>query len=307
MSLAETSAQLEAAADPSRLRLLVVLRGGEAAVAELTAVLGQSQPRVSRHLRLLTEGGLVEHFREGRYVYYRLTAAGRMGPLGELLARLAAADDPEIAADQARLAALRRRRERDGLAATLAVRAAGQPSDSALAAAFEAVLGTGPLGDVLDVGVGAGTVLRLLAPRARSAVGVDRDRAMRELARARLHQAGLPACTVRDAPAHRLPFGPASFDLVVLDEVLTAPDAAAILAEGRRVLRPEGTLLLLGRLPPVAPAGGVADPATLLPAAGLRLRRQYWLPGRVPGHAVWAAVPTPAKSADDLPRTGTHD
>lgn len=184
--------------------------------------------------------------------------------------------------------------------------------EALLADALDAVLGTGPLGDLLDVGTGAGTVLRLLAPRAARCIGVDLARPMRQLARARLHQAGLARCSVRDADAHQLPFAASCFDVVVLDEVLRgSPQPLAILGEAARVMKPGARLIIIDCVLPVArrlPGAGSDGVLfenqliTLLGAAGLRVAQRQWLPGRTPDRAVFAAVGDRAQQ-----RTGTDD
>lgn len=306
---------LKATADPTRLRLLALLAGGEATVGELVEVLGQSQPRVSRHLRILGEARLVSHFRDGQWVYYRLDPPE---PVTELVARvvaLARARDEAVAGDGARMADVRRRRERYALAASAGARrwsGPERPDEAALGQALADALGAGPPGDVLDVGVGSGSVLRLLAPRARSAVGLDTSRGMRVLARSRLQDAGLAHCTIRAGDMHALPFPDLAFDVVVLDEVLALsvrPQEA--LAEAVRVLRPAGRLLVLDRILPAAlrlpsrPVRGALyenQLTVLLRAAGLKSAGPAWFPGRTPEYALLAAAVAPPRL-----RTGTDD
>jgi SAM-dependent methyltransferase len=320
MNLAQTLAQLEAAADPSRLRLLAVLADGEAAVGELCAVLDQSQPRVSRHLRLLSEAGLIENFREGRWVFYRLAQGTGAGGIGRCLEALRADGDAVVAADRARMGELRRRREAAALreAGVVLLRggAAGSEERGHLAEALAEVLDLGPdrpsLGEVLDIGCGSGTVLGILAPRVRSAVGIDPSPAMRQLARSRLHAAGLDRCTLRDADMHALPFETGRFDLVVVDEVLgLTREPGQVLREAARVLRPGGQLLVLDRVLPAVrrlpeAAGGALyenQLAVLLGAAGLHVARRQWLPGRTPDRAVFLATVEPPRARA---RTGTY-
>jgi len=306
---------LKAAADPSRLRLLALLAGGEATVGELVEVLGQSQPRVSRHLRILGEARLVSHFRDGQWMYYRLDAAPNISVVAEQLIALARLRDESIAGDAARMAQIRQRRERYALTAPAgsplwAESAGDRPREAALAQALAGALGAGPVGDVLDIGVGSGTLLRQLAPRARTAVGLDTARSMRVLARSRLQQAGLAHCTIRAGDMHALPFPDLSFDVVVLDEVLSlAEDPQAALSEAVRVLRPAGRLLVLDRILPAAlhlaarPAGrGLFENqlAVMLRQAGLRPGLPAWFPGRALGYALLSAT-----TAAPRRRTGT--
>lgn len=306
MDLNQTVLQLAAAADPTRLRLLAALLHGEAPVGELVAMLGQSQPRVSRHLRLLTEAGLVEGFREGRSIHYRWTDASLDAGLAATVAAMAAAGDTTLAADRARLARTAAQRERDALRRV--VRAGGRPapdSDAALGDLLQATLGAGDgdatREDILVVGCGGGELLRLLLPRARVVTGTEVAGPRRQLARARLRAAGTARWTVREAGPAALPFADRAFDLVVLQDALAAVDAAGrrqVLAEAGRVLRPGGRLLLLDRLLPTD-----RDLAPQLEAAGFTTTRRRWLPGRAPDRALLLATWLPAAPA----RTGTHD
>lgn len=315
MPLHTALALLKAGADPTRLRLLVLLAGGEATVGELVEVLGQSQPRVSRHLRLLSEARLVSRFRDGQCIYYRLDPGPAAAAVATPIIDLARRRDVTVAADQQRMAELRRRRERHALTAPdrspLRARYAGdRPDESALAQVLTDVLGNTVPGDVLDIGVGSGALLRLLAPRARSAVGLDTARCMRVLARARLQQAGLGHCTIRAGDMCALPFPDLSFDIVVLDEVLagaTAPQRA--LDEAVRVLRPAGRLLVLDRILPAARrlSAQTTDAvlfenqlAAMLREAGLKHANPAWFPGRSLQYALVVATLAPA-----LTRTGT--
>ncbi len=304
---------LKAAGDPTRLRLLALLSNGEATVGELQQILAQSQPRVSRHLRLLDEAGLVTKFRDGHWVYYRLaTGAAERGFAANIIG-LAGADDPTLAADAAALANVKRDRERDAYASSggppfSAGFSVGRPDVGELAAALDDALGDGPVGDVLDIGSGAGSLLCMLGARARQVVGVDASKRMRLLARSRVHQSGITNCTVRDGELSGLPFGDASFDLVILDEVLGgAADPRAGLREGIRVLRRDGRLVIVDRIQPVArqltTARGVLldnQLSTQLSELGYRVTTRNWLPGRAMEYALLLAVP-----AAQQKRTGT--
>jgi ArsR family transcriptional regulator len=317
VALNAATSLLKASADPTRLRLLALLEAGEATVGELTEILGQSQPRVSRHLRILADARLVSHFRDGQWVYYRLDPAPPGAQLVERIVALARARDDTIAADQARMNEIRRRRELYAFAAPTGPRrwlepGSERPSESDLTQALADTLGAGPLGDVLDIGVGSGALLRLLAPRATSAVGLDASRGMRVLARSRLLGEGLAHCTVRSGDMHALPFPDHAFDVVLLDEVLALTEAPLVaLGEAVRVLRPAGRLLVLDRLlPPALRLPSRAGRRVLfenqltamLRAAGLRSGTPVRFPGRSPEYALIAAGIAPARQ-----RTGTHE
>jgi SAM-dependent methyltransferase len=242
-------AQLRAAAEPTRLRLLSLCARGDFRVSDLVAILGQSQPRLSRHLKLLAEAGLLERIPEGANAYFRLADGADLARA--LLARLPE-DDPAIAADRraaARLAAERAR------AASESFRRHGADWDefralgldaSAIADALREAL-PARVGRLLDIGTGTGAVLEWLAERSDAALGVDASRDMLALARARLAERGLSArCAVRQADMYRLPFPDASFDAATLQMVLHyADDPAAALAEAARVLKPGGALVIV--------------------------------------------------------------
>jgi len=241
--------QLRAAAEPTRLRLLALCARGALCVSDLCAVLGQSQPRLSRHLKLLVEARLLERIPEGANAFFQLPANADVARL--ILARLPE-DDARLAADRraaARLAAERARAasdafRRDGMDWD-EVRALDLPA-TAIEAAILAAL-PARIGALLDIGTGTGRLLELAADRANRAIGVDASRDMLALARARLAERGLAErCAVRQADMYRLPFADASFDVVTLQMVLHyAEDPAAAIAEAARVLHRDGLLLIV--------------------------------------------------------------
>ncbi|HET9018878.1 MAG TPA: metalloregulator ArsR/SmtB family transcription factor, partial [Acetobacteraceae bacterium] len=209
----ELLAALRAVAEPTRLRILALAARGPFCVSEFTEILGQSQPRLSRHLRLLHEAGLLERLREGANAWYGMAQEGSEGAAlaRAVLARLPA-DDPGLAGDARQAARVLAERAR---VATESFRRAGAEWDEmrALGLAAEAVeqalldlLPRGGLGRLLDIGTGTGRLLELLAPRIRAGIGVDASRAMLALARSRLARPGLGHCTVRLADMYRLPF-----------------------------------------------------------------------------------------------------
>ena len=245
--------QLRAAAEPTRLRLLALCARGAFCVSDLCEVLGQSQPRLSRHLKLLVEAGLLERVPEGSNAYFGLPPDADLARM--VLARLPE-DDPQLAADRrqaVRLAAERARAASDAFRRHGADwdenRALGLP-----AAAIEAaVLDLLPprIGAFLDVGTGTGRLLELVSPRAERAFGVDASRDMLALARARFAEHGVAhRCAVRQADMYRLPLPDGGFDVVALQMVLHyAEDPAAALAEAARVLRPDGLLVVVDLAP----------------------------------------------------------
>jgi len=245
----EMARQFKALADPQRLRLLALFRQGECHVTELTQVLGQSQPRVSQQLKLLCEAGLLERFRDGQRVFYRLQS--RIGPLERRLLGLLPERDPVFDADLERLRVLRG----TGIAG---LRDDAEPDEPDLRALHRAILDftvAAPVGDLLDIGCGRGRILKLLASRANRAIGVDVDAEARRLARAELLLAGLPNCSLRHGDMYALPFADESFDTIVLDDVLAEADSPVrALVEARRLLKPGGRLFVL-----IATGDGDAD------------------------------------------------
>ncbi len=303
MKLDQAVLQLDAAAERSRLRLLVALLGGETTVGDLVAVLQQSQPRVSRHLRLLLEAGLLESFREGRSIYYRWSAPGLAAGVASPVAAVAASDDPTITTDRARLKALSRERERGALRRALRAGRARGLHTSDTGAAISELLHTIPgehrSSEILIVGCGSGELLELLLPSVRMVVGTEPSGHRRQVARARLRLGGLPHWTIRDAEATHLPLASASFDLVIVQDALApGADVAQILVEAVRVLRTAGRLLILDRILPTD-----MELTAHLAALGFTVTRRQWLPGREPDRALFQASRAELTPA----RTGTND
>jgi ArsR family transcriptional regulator len=244
-------ASLRAAAEPTRLRLLALAAQGAFCVTEFTEILGQSQPRLSRHLKLLCDCGLLDRVREGANVWFALPTGAGGALLRELVARLPS-NDPILEADRRQAARVLAERAR---VASDSFRSKGADWDEMRAldlpaqAVEDALLGLIPAeaaGRLLDIGTGTGRVLELLAPRVHQALGVDASKAMLALARARLAGPEFGHCAVRLADMYRLPLPDASFDTVVLQMVLHhAEDPAGVVTEAARVLAPGGRLLLI--------------------------------------------------------------
>jgi demethylmenaquinone methyltransferase/2-methoxy-6-polyprenyl-1,4-benzoquinol methylase/ArsR family transcriptional regulator len=248
---------LRAAGDPTRLRLLLLLRQAELTVSELIEIVGQSQPRVSRHLKLLGEAGLVERFKEGSWVFCRAADRGVGAELGKAIAQLA---DPALQeADRGRLAHVRETRAQ-AAAAYFKANAAEWERIRALHAperdvedAILSRLAAGPINDLLDAGTGTGRMLELLGGRAGRAVGIDVSSEMLAIARDRLLRAGMGNAQVRLADIYRLPFesgkdangSGSGFDVVLFHQVLHyLDDPGAAVAEAARVMTPGGRLLI---------------------------------------------------------------
>ena len=243
--------RFQALADPTRLRILALLREMELAVGEIAQVLGQSQPRVSHHVRVLDDARLVERRKEGSWVYLALAESAR--PLNALTD---AWIDPDSAgqfrADAARLDAIRAeraeaaRRYFEAHAATWdSVRSLHVAEDEVEQAIVSALAGE-PLGALLDIGTGTGRMLELFADQAEGAIGVDRSSEMLRLARVKLDAAGVSGASLRQGDMYALPLGDQAADSILLHQVLhyaQAPGAA--IAEAARVLRPGGRLLVI--------------------------------------------------------------
>lgn len=247
-----------ALADPTRLRILALVRGLELSVGELAEVLQQSQPRVSRHLRILDDARLIERRREGAWVFVRRGPEERVAPALAALDGWAALapPDPQAEEDGRRLAAVRAGRA-SRVEAYFAAHADRwdtirllHAADGAVDAAMVSVLGRRPLGRLLDIGTGTGHVLHLLGGSASSAVGIDLSAEMLRIARARLDLAGLYNCEVRQADMRHLPQPNATVDTIVLHQVLHfAAEPQVALAECARVLAPNGRLLVVDYAP----------------------------------------------------------
>lgn len=280
--------QLKALGDPQRLRIMALCRGGELAVGELASVLGQSQPRVSQHLRLLCDAGLLNRFRDGKRVFYRFTDSPT--PEQRRLLSLIPTNEPAFDADLDRVRALRGGQVADA-----------NVDDSAQRAIARALIDltlASPLGDLLDVGCGRGSVLKLLASRAKSAVGVDVDSEARNIARIELFLAGVANCSLRQGDMYRLEFADRAFDTIILDDVLGDADhPERVLDEARRVLRPTGRLLVLEHLDDAASGDSASSLAALSRDRGLRMAPPRRLPARNPEWLL--SVLTPAERREN--------
>jgi ubiquinone/menaquinone biosynthesis C-methylase UbiE len=250
-----TLAALEALGEPTRLRLAALLGEAELTVTELTTILGQSQPRVSRHLKLMVDAGLVERHREGAWAFFRLQEKGSARLVRDTLAAMDATD-AVLTADRARLTEVRAERVKsaDSYFAEHAVDwdrlRALHVAETDVEKALLAEIGKGPFRAVLDLGTGTGRMLELLASRADRAVGVDASPAMLSVARANLERAGLRNAQVRHGDIYALPVERDSYDVVVIHQVLHyLDDPARAIREACRALRPGGRLFVVDFAP----------------------------------------------------------
>jgi DNA-binding transcriptional ArsR family regulator len=294
LDLSEVVRTLKSVAEPTRMRLLSLLSHGEFTVGELCAILGQSQPCVSRHLRLLTEAGLLDRFREQRCVYYRAPVRGVHLEWVRSLLSMVDPASPQLARDRERASQVLRQRE-----------VAQSPAVPGLQ--LEQVLleelGAGSVEELLDIGTGAGSMLQILGPRARHAVGVDISTPALRLARTRVHGAGLAHCEFRRGDMYALPFADGSFDTVTIDRVLAGcQQPTKVIAEAARTLRVSGTLIVIedfDQIDASASDNALAQLRRWLSSVGLRTERlrPFDLPD---GHFLLALArhePTPAAAA----------
>jgi ubiquinone/menaquinone biosynthesis C-methylase UbiE len=255
LSVDATLAALRAVGEATRLRLIALLAESELTVKDATAILGQSQPRISRHLKLLTEAGVILRFPEGSWVYYRL-ADGAAGQFARDLVARVAVEDPVLAADRERFQAIRKAKAEEA-AAYFAAKAATwdterslHATDSDVEKSLLAALGDKPFQNFLDLGTGTGRLLELLSDRYVSALGIDTSHDMLAVARANLARTGLTNAQVRHGDIYALNVPPRSFDVVAIHQVLHfLDDPGRALAEAARALRPGGRLLIIDFAP----------------------------------------------------------
>nr|WP_047166932.1 metalloregulator ArsR/SmtB family transcription factor [Sphingomonas sp. Y57] len=249
----EALAIFRALADPTRLRIFHLLRAMELSIGELAQVLGQSQPRVSRHVKILTDAGLAERRKEGSWVFLGLGRDECVAPLFAAMDDWGRdGDDAWVVADRARLAAVRA--DRAAAAARYfaehaeewdAIRSLHVP-ESAVEQRILAMLSDGPIGRMVDIGTGTGRMIELVGGRASSALGIDRSPEMLRLARVKIAEAGLDHAELRQGDMYALPLGDGSADLVILHQVLHfAQHPAAAIAEAARLLGAGGRLLIV--------------------------------------------------------------
>ncbi len=255
ISFRDTLAALEALGEPTRLRLASLLGEAELTVTELTTILGQSQPRVSRHLKLMVDAGLVERHREGAWAFFRMQDGAASRVVRDVLANLDS-QDQTLTADRARLIEVRAERAR--VAASYFARHAGDwdhlrtlhVSEAAVEQALIKAIGDGPFRAALDLGTGTGRMLELLAVRSTRAIGVDTSPAMLSVARANLERSGLKNAHVRQGDIYALPVERDGYDVVVIHQVLHyLDDPARAIREATRTLRPGGRLFVVDFAP----------------------------------------------------------
>jgi ubiquinone/menaquinone biosynthesis C-methylase UbiE len=252
----ELLAGLKAVAETTRIRILFALSHGELNVSELTHVLGQSQPRVSRHLKLMAEAGLLARHKEGNWVLFRLRQEGLGGALARALVDMLPAKDVDLSGDLERLEQVKRQRQE--LAAAYFSANATSWSDLRSLHVDEAnvestilsMIGPAKIGTVVDLGTGTGRVLELLATQASHLHGIDSSRDMLAIARANMEQQNLRHAQLRQADIFALPMADEMADVVTIHQVLHfLDDPQKALIEARRILKADGKLLIVDFAP----------------------------------------------------------
>lgn len=247
---------LRAVAEPTRLRIVALCAHAELSVTEFVQILGQSQPRVSRHLKLLVEAGVMQRNREGVRAFYRLAERGPGRDLAGTIADLLPDEDETLAIDLARLDEIRTERARraeayfrDNAERWEELRGL-YVDDSEVDAELRRVVAAGTARSLLDIGTGTGRVLRTVGDVVDAAVGIDNSTAMLEVARTELDAQGLKNCQVRLADMYRLPFPAGRFDVVTANMLMHHADhPARMIEEAARVLRPGGRLVVVDFAP----------------------------------------------------------
>ena len=256
LTLDQTVSLLRAAGEPTRLRLLILLSQSDLTVSDLTEILGQSQPRISRHLKLLSEAGLLERYQEGAWAYFRLTDQGIGSGIVNSVIRQVNPEDPQTIRDNDRLSAVRER---------LAERAAEYFSLNAkqwdkirslhvdeekVEAAMLDMVGNDSFESMLDLGTGTGRILELFSHLYQKGTGIDASRDMLSLARSRLDSASLSRVQTRQGDLYILPTQANTFDLVTIHQVLHfLDDPSGAVREAAKAVAAGGRLLIVDFAP----------------------------------------------------------
>ncbi len=239
---------LKAAGEPTRLRIIAALSQYELTVTELVTLLGQSQPRVSRHLKLLLEAGLVSRFQEGSWVFQRLSESSTTAKIVELIDF----SDPMLKQDGLRLGRIKvenAKRATDYFAAN-----AGDwdqirtmvGSDTTIEAAMLKTIAERHFSNMIDMGTGTGRIIEIFAPHTDKATGYDSSQEMLKLARANFEQAELHHCQARLGDITALPAESGSADLITIHQVLHYLDSPfSVIQEAKRLLMPGGIILFV--------------------------------------------------------------
>lgn len=256
LGLEKTVDVLKAAGEPTRMRLLALLFEGDLTVTDMTDILGQSQPRISRHLKLLTEAGLIERFQEGAWAYFRLSGDGRPHELARQIISSVSPTDSLLSRDNERLMAVKKARA-ERAQAYFSRNAASwdelrslHVSDEQVEAALLELVGNTPFDSMLDLGTGTGRMLQLFSHLYRRGTGIDASRDMLAVARSNLERSNVSHASVRHADLLNLPLERGTFDLVIVHQVLhflQNPEDA--IAQAARMLSPGGRIVIVDFAP----------------------------------------------------------
>ena len=247
---------LKAVAEPTRLRLLALLADGDLTVSDLTEILGQSQPRISRHLKLLAEADLIDRYQEGAWAYFGLKRESGATAIARTILDTAAREDSTLQRDSERLLAVKRQRAERAQA--YFSRHASEwdelrrlhASDDEIDAEIIRQIGPAHAGTLLDLGTGTGRMLELLQPLYGRALGIDASRDMLAVARANLDRAGIAKAAVRHGDILNLAYDGNEYDLVTIHQVLHFLDRPELaITEAARMLKPGGRLLIIDLAP----------------------------------------------------------
>jgi ubiquinone/menaquinone biosynthesis C-methylase UbiE/DNA-binding transcriptional ArsR family regulator len=256
MQLEDSLAILRAAGEGTRLRLLALLAETDLTVSDLTEILNQSQPRISRHLKLLHEAGLIERYREGAFIYHSLPRSDEAAKLLNILLKSLDASDVQLVHDRERLEKARAARGTKaeeyfaGVAEEWDRLRNLHVSEKQVESAIEKIAKSKNIESHLDIGTGTGRLLELFAKHTQRSVGIDVSHAMLSVARANLERSVHKHVQVRPGDVYALPFAPGSFDLVTLHQVLHyLEEPVRALGEAARVLKPGGRLLIVDFAP----------------------------------------------------------
>ena len=247
---------IRAVGERTRLRILFLLSHGELTITELTLILNQSQPRVSRHVKVLSDAAVVERIREGSWVFLRLSEKGRAAALSHAIVDIISAED-EVARND--LSRLERIREARALKAMRYFESNAEnwdkirslhTSETDVEKLMLEIIGDDQVSNYLDIGTGTGRILELIAQNAKRAVGIDMSHEMLAIARNKMETAGHSHVQVRHGDLYTLPLDDASIDLITIHQVLHfLDDPAAAIAEARRVLMPGGRIVIVDFAP----------------------------------------------------------
>ncbi len=256
LSKSELLTTLKAVSDDTRLRLLVLLAQTEHNVKDLTQILKQSQPRLSRHLKLLTNAGLIERFQEGSWVYYRANQHGNNASLISKIINNANLEDPQFQKDKKQALKVQEKRalEAQNYFKTHAkdwdrIRSL-YIKEETVEQTMKTLLGSKSKELLLDMGTGTGRILELFSNQFKTSIGIDINHEMLRNARARLDKINLKSCQLRHGDITHLPFEDASADTIIMHQILhffAKPKEAC--KEAARLLKPGGQLLIVDFAP----------------------------------------------------------